>query len=162
MLLPIVMKKIVLTGFVILISQFGYSQQKYKQSTIITEPKNTAMLGLRTVIYKVGDINDAKKWYAKAFQAEPYFDQPFYVGFNIGGYELGLHPEETPTADKPESVVTYWGVSKIEKEYSRLIELGAIENEKPSNVGGDIMTATVKDPWGNIIGLIYNPEFKLE
>jgi len=65
------------------------------------------MLGLRTAIYKVGDIDKAKDWYAKAFSTEPYFDEPFYVGFNIGGYELGLQPEENQTTDKTESVAAY-------------------------------------------------------
>ncbi len=119
------------------------------------------MLGLRTTIYKVGDIKKATDWYSKAFEIEPYFDEPYYVGFNIGGYELGLQPEENPATDKVESVVSYWGVEKIQEVYDRLIGLGAIENEKPYNVGGDLMTATVKDPFGNIIGLIYNPHFKL-
>jgi len=118
------------------------------------------MIGLRTTIYKVGDITAAKKWYSKAFGTEPYFDEPFYVGFNIGGYELGLQPEEKPTIDKAESVVSYWGVENIEQAYTDLIALNATVNEKPFNVGGELMTATVKDPWGNIIGLIYNPEFK--
>jgi len=52
------------------------------------------ILGLRTTIYKVSDIAKAQKWYADAFETKPYFDEPFYVGFNIGGYELGLQPEE--------------------------------------------------------------------
>ena len=119
------------------------------------------VLGLRTVIYKVGDIQKAKEWYSEVFQTEPYFDQPFYVGFNIGGYELGLDPEENPSTDKTESVVTYWGVEDIQEVYNEFIKSGAAENEKPYNVGGDLMTATVKDPWGNVIGLIYNPHFKL-
>ena len=46
--------------------------------------------------------------YANVFKIKPYFDQPFYVGFNIGGYELGLQPDETPLTDETESVVTYW------------------------------------------------------
>ena len=50
-----------------------------------------SILGLRTAIYKVANIDAAKAWYSKAFQTEPYFDQPFYVGFNIAGYELGLY-----------------------------------------------------------------------
>lgn len=119
------------------------------------------MLGLRTVIYKVGDLNKAKEWYAKAFQTMPYFDEPFYVGFNIGGYELGLLPEEKPTTEKNDSVLAYWGVDEIEKEFNRLMELGAVSHEIPTNVGGDLMVASLKDPWGNIIGLIYNPEFNL-
>ncbi|MCP4553003.1 MAG: VOC family protein [Bacteroidetes bacterium] len=124
--------------------------------------ENTQFLGLRTTIYKVGDITEAKKWYSKAFAITPYFDQAFYVGFNIGGFELGLQPEKEPTKNKTESVVSYWGVNDINETYKKLIELGATENEKPYNVGGEIMTATVKDPFGNVIGLIFNPEFKLK
>tara|TARA_R110002167_G_scaffold25714_22_gene89045 strand:- start:1130 stop:1495 length:366 start_codon:yes stop_codon:yes gene_type:complete len=119
------------------------------------------MLGLRTTIYKVGDLAKAKDWYAKAFKTTPYFDEPFYVGFNIGGYELGLQPEEQPTLDKAESVISYWGVENIESEFKRLLDLGAHVYENPTNVGGELMVASVKDPWGNLLGLIYNPEFKL-
>lgn len=119
------------------------------------------MLGLRTVIYYVSDLTKAKEWYTEAFQTQPYFDEVFYVGFNIGGYELGLHPEETTVKEKPVSVMTYWGVENIEQEYNRLMSLGASSHQSPQNVGGEIMVAEVKDPWGNIIGLIYNPEFKL-
>ncbi len=122
----------------------------------------TSILGLRTTIYKVGDINKAKEWYAKAFQVEPYFDESFYVGFNVAGYELGLMEDDTPTADKTSNVLSYWGVDNIEQAVERLIELGATEDTKPTNVGGEIMVATVKDPWGNAIGIIYNPEFKLK
>jgi len=119
------------------------------------------MLGLRTVVYKVGDIQEAKEWYAKAFEVKPYFDEPFYVGFNIGGYELGLQPEEKPTKEKAESVVAYWGVDDIEKTSERLLDLGAKMNEPLQNVGGDIIVGTLKDPWGNLIGIIYNPGFKV-
>ncbi len=119
------------------------------------------ILGLRTTIYKVGDIQKATSWYTSAFQTKPYFNEPFYVGFNIVGYELGLQPEEEPVIDKTDNVITYWGVQNIEAAYKDFIKAGATENEKPYNVGGEIVTATVKDPWGNIIGLIYNPEFKL-
>lgn len=119
------------------------------------------MLGLRTTIYKVPDLQKAKDWYTKAFNHAPYFDEPFYVGFEIGGFELGLLPEESAGVQKSDNVLTYWGVEDIQSEFKRLISLGAREHEKPTNVGGEIITATVKDPWDNVIGLIYNPEFKL-
>ena len=119
------------------------------------------MLGLRTTAYKVGDLNQAKSWYAKAFKTDPYFDEPFYVGFNIGGYELGLLPEENPTTDKTDSVLSYWGVEDIQAEYERLLSLGATAHEAPTNVGGELMVASVKDPWGNLVGIIFNPYFKL-
>jgi len=83
------------------------------------------------------------------------------VGFTIAGYELGLQPEDKPAASKQESIVNFWGVENIELEYKRFLKLGAAENQPPMSVGGNIIAASVKDPWGNIIGLIYNPDFKI-
>ena len=119
------------------------------------------ILGLRTCIYMVEDLPKAIEWYTEAFQKPPYFNEPFYVGFEIGGFELGLQPNPNPDQPKSENIFTYWGVEDIAKEYARFLELGATEHEKPNNVGGELMVATVKDPWGNLIGLIYNPYFKL-
>jgi len=117
-----------------------------------------AILGLRTTIYKVTDLPKAKEWYSKAFNAKPYFDESFYVGFNIGGYELGLQNEKVAVG---ENVSVFWGVEDIEAAYKYFVECGATEVEKPMNVGENIMVATLKDPWGNLLGLIYNPNFKL-
>ena len=50
-------------------------------------------LGLYTVIYHAQDLARARVWYARAFGIEPYFDEPYYVGFNVGGCELGLDPD---------------------------------------------------------------------
>ncbi len=120
-------------------------------------------LGLRTVIYKVGDIKKAKKWYAQILDKNPYFDKPFYVGFDIGGYELGLQPlEEQEDGLRAQTAVAYWGVHDIQSAYRRLLELGATAHEPPENVGGEVLTAAVQDPWGNVFGVIYNPEFKAE
>lgn len=119
------------------------------------------MLGLRTTIYKVSELEKAKKWYSEAFNTSPYFDEPFYVGFNIGGYELGLQPEEKPSSVMAENVLSYWGVEDIHAEFERLLSLGATVHEAPTNVGGEIVVATVKDPWNNVVGIIYNPHFNL-
>ena len=119
------------------------------------------MLGLRTTIYYVADLQEAKSWYSKAFEIEPYFDEPFYVGFNIKGYELGLLPQEKKDLDKATSVISYWGVTDVQNEFDRLLSLGAVIHESPQNVGGPIIVASVKDPWGNNIGIIYNPVFSL-
>lgn len=119
------------------------------------------MLGLRTTIYRVNDLSTAKAWFTKAFQTPPYFDEPFYVGYNIEGYELELIPNEDPDGNNEDNVHTYWGVEDVEKEYTRLIELGAVEFEAPHNVGGELVVAAVKVPSGNVVGLIYNPSFKL-
>ena len=113
-----------------------------------------SILGLRTAIYMVSDLNEAKAWYARAFETQPYFDEPFYVGFNIGGYELGLLPEEETPTQKAPTVITYWGVEDIEKVYQHFLSLGATTHEAPNSVGEPLMVATVFDPWGNIVGFI--------
>jgi lactoylglutathione lyase len=118
-------------------------------------------LGLRTAIYKVPDIAKAKQWYTEVFSTPPYFDMPFYVGFNIAGFELGLQPGEK-TDSRSENVEVYWGVDNVEVSFNRLLGLGAASHHPPQDVGEGIIVATVKDPWDNIIGIIYNPGFKAE
>ena len=118
-------------------------------------------LGLRTAIYKVGDINKAKEWYSTILNTKPYFDESFYVGFNVGGYELGLQPDENPSKEKSESVNAYWGIDDVKGVYEKLLAAGASSFEKPTDVGGGITIASVKDPWGNVFGIIHNPNFIL-
>ncbi len=115
-------------------------------------------LGLRTAIYPVPELSSAKKWYTEALGLEPYFDQPFYVGFSVGGFELGLLPNGTPGTSGPQPL---WGVSNAERAFARLIKLGAIELEPVRDVGENIKVAAVQDPFGNRLGIIENPNFKL-
>ena len=115
-------------------------------------------LGLRTAIYAAPDLAATKRWYTEAFGVPPYFDEPFYVGFNVGGYELGLDPSLTPAEGTP---VTYWGVADLQTAWQDLVQLGATPLSEPQNVGGPIWVATVRDPFGNVLGLIENPEFRV-
>ena len=114
------------------------------------------LLGLRTVIYRAPDIAAGKQWYTKFLGFGPYFDQPFYVGFNVGGYELGLLPDATQS-----TVGAYWGVKGIDAVYARLLELGATPRTEITDVGEGIRTADVLDPFGNVLGIIENPNFVL-
>ncbi len=116
--------------------------------------------GLRTVVYFVADMERAKAWYSALLGIEPYFDTPFYIGFSVGGYELGLHPIETPVVAGT-SVVTYWGVEDIDTAFARLLEMGADAHFPVTEVGEGIKLADVIDPFGNCVGIIYNPHFKL-
>ena len=109
----------------------------------------------------VTDVDKAKAWYIKVLGVSPYFDERYYVGFNIGGYELGLHPTEKKNDSSPNSVSVYWGVDDVQATYDMLLAAGATPHEKPNDVGGGIMIAAVKDPWGNALGIIYNPHFAL-
>jgi len=117
--------------------------------------------GLATVIYHVTDLDQAKAWYAAAFQQAPYFDQPFYVGFNIAGYELGLHPGGSIGQAGPGGTVAYWRVPEIEGAVRHFVTAGATIVAPVQEVGDDIKVATVADPYGNLIGVIENPHFGL-
>ena len=117
-------------------------------------------LGLRTVIYRVRDLDAAKAWFAKAFGIQPYFDEPFYVGFDIGGYELGLHPHDGEIV-AGNNVTAYWGVPEIGAAHRHMLDHGAAAHEAIQDVGGGIKVAAVTDPFGNVIGLIENPHFKV-
>ena len=117
--------------------------------------------GLRTTIYKVNDLESAKKWYANVLNVQPYFDEPFYVGFNVGGFELGLDPDVTDSTIGS-NVIVYWGVENAEESFKTILEKGAKVHSVPRNVGGNIVVASVFDPFGNIFGIIENPEFKIE
>ncbi len=118
------------------------------------------LLGLRTVIYPAPDLSKATAWYTEAVGHAPYFKEPFYVGFEVGGYELGLLPKQASTSlDGP---AAYWGVANIEVEHARLLALGAKPHEAITDVGDGIKVATVLDPFGNVFGLIENPHFEVK
>lgn len=114
--------------------------------------------GLRTIVYHVNDLEKAKEWYQQVFDITPYFDEPFYVGYNVGGYELGLDPDPT-TYQAGHNAITYWGVDDIKAAFAKIETLGVKIHEAPKNVGGPIWVGSIFDPFGNVIGLIENPMF---
>lgn len=117
-------------------------------------------LGLRTVIYTNNELQKARDWYADVLGFPPYFDHPLYVGFNVGGYELGILPAEGVNQPGEGGVLAYWGVENAEAAHARLLEKGAKAREPVTDVGEGIKLATVLDPFGNILGIIENPHFK--
>jgi predicted enzyme related to lactoylglutathione lyase len=115
--------------------------------------------GLRTTIYPTPDLTRGKEWYRQVLGNDPYFDQPYYVGFSVGGFELGLIPDGKPS---PDGARVYWGVSDAGAEVARLVGFGATVVEALKDVGEGIKVATVSDPFGNRFGIIENPHFKRE
>jgi catechol 2,3-dioxygenase-like lactoylglutathione lyase family enzyme len=114
-------------------------------------------LGLRTIIYPSPDLDAAKAWFTGLLGFEPYFDEPFYVGYSVGGYELALDPNGS-VDDGP---VTYWGVPDCDEARARLLDAGATPRHPVRDVGDSIRVATVVEPSGSIIGIIENPHFQL-
>ena len=115
--------------------------------------------GVRTTVYRVSELDKAREWYARAFNTEPYFDEPYYVGFNIDGWELGLQPLETPADNISTRQIAYWGVENIEDAMEHFRDLGSAIVEELMDVG--VKVAVMSDLWNNAIGLIENPYFRL-
>ncbi|NHC46409.1 VOC family protein [Motilibacter aurantiacus] len=114
-------------------------------------------LGLRTVIYPAPDLAASKAWFRALLELAPYFDEPYYVGFSVAGYELALDPNGDPAL----GAVTYWGVPSAEAAYARLLAAGAEPHTPVREVGGGIRVATVHEPGGTVLGVIENPHFRL-
>ena len=114
------------------------------------------ILGLRSAIYPANDLAAAKRWYAQVLGLQPYFDEPFYVGFNVGGFELGLIPDGQSSTIGAQPL---WGVADASTAYSKLLELGATPLDPVTEVGEGVKVAAVTDPFGNRFGIIENPHF---
>jgi predicted enzyme related to lactoylglutathione lyase len=108
--------------------------------------------GIRTVIYPVKDIAQAKSLYRKLLGVEPHMDEAYYVGFRVGDQEIGLDPHgHNQGMTGP---VGYWQVDDIKKTMKVLLSAGAQAQQEVKDVGGGKLIASVKDADGNVIGLI--------
>jgi hypothetical protein len=112
-------------------------------------------LGLRSLIHPTSDLAASKAFFTAMLGREPYFDEPFYVGYDVGGFELGLWPAGDPTLGP----VTYWGVDDLDAELIRLESLGATRRGEVHDVGEQIRMIDVTAPTGDVFGLIENPNF---
>lgn len=133
-------------------------------SRVAAASESTAMsdsrfMGLRTAKYAAADLAAAREWYIRVTGVQPYFDEPFYVGFNIGGFELGIVPLEGAGLKRAEAGVAYWGVNDARAEWQRLIDLGATAHEELQDVGEGILIGSLHDPFGNVLGIIENRHF---
>jgi predicted enzyme related to lactoylglutathione lyase len=113
--------------------------------------------GLRTLIHPVADLDAAKAWWTGLLGFGPYFDEPFYVGFEVAGYELGLLPSETPE----DGAMTYWGVDDVQAALDAAVAAGATVHGEATEVGEGIITGEVQTPHSGLVGFIFNPHFAL-
>lgn len=114
-------------------------------------------LGMRTIIYPAPDLAASREWFTGLLGVEPYFDEPFYVGYAVAGYELGLDPAGDPGVGP----VTYWGVPDADAALKRLLDAGATVRGEVRDVGGGIRVASAIEPAGGVIGIVENPHFEL-
>jgi predicted enzyme related to lactoylglutathione lyase len=124
--------------------------------------------GLTTVSFFAEDVAAARDWYAQVLGTEAYFVRPVdgppaYVEFRIGDHqhELGIVDREyaRTASDKPGGAVIYWHVDDVAGAFARLLDLGATVHEEPTERGPGFVTASVIDPFGNILGVMYNQHY---
>ncbi|CAI8867494.1 VOC family protein [Brevibacillus sp. IT-7CA2] len=131
---------------------------------------NQTLRGFATISYWADDVQAAKKWYTELLGIAPYFErsgpdgQLAYVEFRIGDYkhELGLIDcRFAPAAalPSPGGAVMYWHVDDIESVLDKLLSMGAREYEPLIQRGDGFITASVLDPFGNVLGIMYNAHY---
>ncbi|MGW2349799.1 VOC family protein [Actinacidiphila glaucinigra] len=113
--------------------------------------------GLATIRYHAEDLAAAKAWYSELLGVEPYFDTPDYIEFRLGDHSQELGVSRTPSA--PAGVVAYWHVDDVGAVWERLLSLGARAHEAPRDHGHGFVAGAAVDPFGNLIGVMYNPHF---
>jgi predicted enzyme related to lactoylglutathione lyase len=125
--------------------------------------------GLTTVTYLADDVTAATAWYAELLGAEPYFARsvegtPAYAEFRIGDYqhELGILSRRFVAPDHSRGMagaIVYWHVDDVHASFERLLALGATAAEQPVERGPGFVTASVIDPFGNLLGVMYNQHY---
>ena len=116
----------------------------------------TTTQGIQTVLHPVSDLAAAKAVYAALLGVAPAADSEYYVGFEAAGQHIGLVPDGGP--QKMDSPVAYWHVDDIEAKIAEVTAAGATLKDKPRDVGGGRLVATVTDPDGNVLGLLQDPQ----
>lgn len=125
--------------------------------------------GMANVSYWADDVKKAREWYTNVFGMEPYFqrpdaENPAYIEFRVGDYlnEVGIIDNRyKPKSDNdtPGGAVLYWHVDNIQEALSKLLSLGATEYQPVTEHGEGFVTASVIDPFGNILGIMYNQHY---
>ena len=120
--------------------------------------------GLTTISFWAADLVAAKKWYTELLGIPPYFERPGYAEFRMGDYqqELGLIDSRyvpDGLANGPAGTIVYWHVDDVTVTFEKLLAMGAKEYEAPKDRGAGFITASVVDPFGNILGIMYNPHY---
>ncbi|HSX06993.1 MAG TPA: VOC family protein [Candidatus Saccharimonadia bacterium] len=124
-----------------------------------------SLRGVATISLWAEDHKDAVVWYGKLFNQKPYFERPGYAEFRIGDHqtEVGIidrkYAPHMAFPGSPSGVVLYWHVDDLSATYAWLLKEGATSLQEPEDRGHGFVTATAVDPFGNVLGIMYNPHY---
>lgn len=126
----------------------------------------TILRGIATISIWAADHAKAVSWYSELLKMKPYFERPGYAEFRVGDYETELGIIDSNYAsylafpDKPAGAVVYWQVDDIQAMFAKLLTMNSLELEASKDRGNGFTTATVVDPFGNILGIMQNPHYQ--
>ena len=123
--------------------------------------------GMATLNLWADDLEAASAWYAEVLGIEPYYVVPGgYVEFRVGDRqdELGIIARSwspRPQPGTPGGAIVNWHVDDVRAAFARLLALGATEYEGvvERGQGEGFVTASVVDPFGNVLGIMQNPHY---
>ncbi|MEV1129660.1 VOC family protein [Agromyces sp. NPDC049794] len=119
--------------------------------------------GFATVNYYASDLAAASAWHSEVLGIEPYYERPGYLEFRVGDHqhELGIIDAKYRAngPEQPGGEIVYWHVDDLQGTYERLLELGATTYQPPIERGPGFVTAAVVDPFGNVLGVMYNQHY---
>ena len=122
----------------------------------------STLRGLANVSFFSDDLGAARTWYADFLGLEPYFVRDGYIEFRLGDHhdELGIVDRRfAPASGGPSGAIVYWHVDDLEGTWQRLLALGATEQDGPRERGSGFVTASAVDPFGNVVGIMTNPNW---
>lgn len=133
-------------------------------------PDSQILRGLTTISFWAADLEAAKQWYTDLLGIAPYFERPgpdgkpAYIEFRLGDYQHELGIIHSNFASKgaaagPGGAVIYWHIDDVAAVLEKVKALGAAEYEPITERGAGFVTASVIDPFGNILGIMYNPHY---
>lgn len=133
------------------------------------DTKKATLRGLATISFFADNLKEAKNWYTEFLDVEPYYifpdkENPAYIEFRIGDFEheLGIIDKKHQprmASGQTGGAVAFWHVDDIKKTFGQLIEMGATEYEKITEREDGFITASVVDPFGNVLGIMHNPHY---
>ncbi|HEY7008786.1 MAG TPA: VOC family protein [Jatrophihabitantaceae bacterium] len=102
---------------------------------------------IRSLVIPVSDLDAAKAVYSTLL-GEPHTDQPYYVGYNVDGFEVALAP-----GDPSGGPVAYADVDDLDATRATLLDAGAGERDAPREVAPETRVCVLTDADGNPFGL---------